>query len=197
MDDRDLISPHSSQGAPGYKKRIIFLLCVLRELCGEKVRRHDRDVDGIRGGSMLEKLQQQLKDSMRNKDEVRTSVLRMLISDFKYAQIEKKAPLDESESNQVVKRAIKKRKESIEMYEKGGRSDLASKESAELSILQEFVPAEMDEQSMRQKIEEVIVELGAKDKKDMGRVMKEVLGRYKGQMDGKVAQKIVNEKLGS
>ena|SRR5688572_87325 len=146
---------------------------------------------------MLEKLQQQLKDSMRNKDEVRTSVLRMLISDFKYAQIEKKAPLDESESTQVVNRAIKKRKESIEMYEKGGRSDLASKESAELRILQEFVPAEMDEQSMRQKIDEVIVELGAKDKKDMGRVMKEVLGRYKGQMDGKVAQKIVNEKLGS
>jgi uncharacterized protein len=146
---------------------------------------------------MLAKLQEQLKESMKSKDEVRTSVLRMLISDFKYAQIEKKAPLDDAESIQVVKRAIKKRKESIEMYEKGGRADLAAKEGAELKILQEFVPAEMDEETIRQKVGEVIAELGATDKKDLGRVMKEVLTRYKGQMDGKVAQKIVNEKLGS
>ena len=146
---------------------------------------------------MLTKLQDQLKDSMKSKDEMRTSVLRMLISDFKYAQIEKKGPLDETESIQVIKRAIKKRKESIEMYEKGGRADLASKESAELKILQEFVPAEMDEETIRQKVGEVITELGASDKKDMGRVMKEVLSRYKGQIDGKIAQKIVSEKLGS
>ena len=145
---------------------------------------------------MLDKLQQQLKESMRNKDEVRTSVLRMLISDLKYAQIEKKGTLDEAEATQVVKRAIKKRKESIDMYEKGGRQDLAGKESAELKILQEFAPPEMDEESIRVKVEEIIVELGAKDKKDMGRVMKELLGRYKGEMDGKLAQKLVSEKLG-
>ena len=83
------------------------------------------------------------------------------------------------------------------MYDKGGRADLAGKETAELKILQEFVPAEMDEQSVRVKIEEIIAELGAKDKKDMGRVMKEVLGRYKGQIDGKLAQKLVSEKLGN
>ena len=146
---------------------------------------------------MLEKLQQQLKDAMKAKDEVRTSVLRMLISDFKYAQIEKKESLDDAESTQVIKRAIKKRKESIEMYEKGGRTDLASKETAELKILQEFVPAEMDEQTIRAKVDEIIQELGATDKKDMGRVMKEILGRYKGQIDGKVAQKLVSEKLGN
>ena len=146
---------------------------------------------------MLEKLQNQLKDSMKSKDEVRTSVLRMLISDFKYAQIEKRSPLDDAESAQVIKRAIKKRKESIEMYDKGGRADLAAKEGAELKILQEFVPAEMDEETIRQKVAEVITELGATDKKDMGRVMKEVLARYKGQIDGKMAQKIVSEKLGS
>src|SRR5687768_17722977 len=115
---------------------------------------------------MLEQLQQQLKDSMRNKNEIRTSVLRMLISDFKYAQIEKRGALDDAESSQVIKRAIKKRKESIEMYEKGGRADLAGKETAELKILQEFVPAEMDEAAIREKVEEVVAELGAKDKKD-------------------------------
>lgn len=145
---------------------------------------------------MLEKLQQQLKESMKNRDEIRTSVLRMLISDFKYAQIEKKGVLDDAESTQVVKRAIKKRKEAIEMYEKGERSDLASKETAELKILQEFVPAEMDEATIREKVDEVIRELGATDKKDMGRVIKEVLARYKGLIDGKMAQKIISEKLG-
>jgi uncharacterized protein len=146
---------------------------------------------------MLIKLQEQLKASMRNKDELRTSVLRMLISEFRYAQIEKRGDLDEAESIQVIKRAIKKRKESIEMYEKGGRPELASKEGAELKILQEFVPAEMDEATIRQKVEETIAELGATEKKDMGRVMKEVLARYKGQIDGKVAQKIVSDKLGN
>ncbi len=134
---------------------------------------------------------------MKKKDELRVSVLRMLISDFKYAQIEKRGALDEAESVQVINRAIKKRKESIEMYDKGGRPELASKESAELKILQEFVPAEMDETVIRQKVEEIIAEIGAKDKKDMGRVMKEVLSRYKGQIDGKVAQRIVSEKLGT
>lgn len=146
---------------------------------------------------MLEKLQAELKQSMKNRDELRTSVLRMLISDFKYAQIEKRSALDETESIQVIKKAIKKRKESIEMYEKGGRPELATKEADELKILQTFVPAEMDEDAVRQKIEELIVELGAKDKKDMGRVIKEVMSRYKGQIDGKMAQKMISEKLGS
>jgi hypothetical protein len=146
---------------------------------------------------MLDKVQEQLKTAMKERDELRTSVLRMLISDLKYAQIEKRAPLEESDSIQVVRRAIKKRKESIELYEKGGRPDLAAKESAEVRILEEFAPAGMDEAAARQKIEEIIEELGAKDKKDLGRVMKEVLSRYKGQIDGKFAQKIVSEKLSS
>ena len=144
---------------------------------------------------MLEKLQNELKRSMKDKNETRTSVLRMLISEFKYAQIEKRSPLDEAESVQVVLRAIKKRKESIEMYAQAGRNDLADKESQELKILEEFAPAQMDEAAAAQKINEVIEELGAKEKKDMGRVIKEVLSRYKGQIDGKLAQKIISEKL--
>ena len=133
---------------------------------------------------------------MKQKDELRTSVLRMLLSDLKYAQIEKRAALDDADSIQVVRRAIKKRKESIDLYEKGGRPDLVQKETAELKILEEFAPAELDETTVRKKVEEVIADLQATDKKDMGRVMKEVLSRYKGQIDGKVAQKIVSEKLG-
>jgi len=144
---------------------------------------------------MLEKLQNDLKQSLKDKNELRTSVLRMLISEFKYAQIEKRQGLTDEESLQVLTRAIKKRKESIEMYEKGGRPDLAAKEAEELKILQGYGPAELDETAVTQKIDEVIQELGARDKKDLGRVMKEVLSRYKGQIDGKVAQKIVAEKL--
>jgi uncharacterized protein YqeY len=144
---------------------------------------------------MIEKIQAELKTSMKERNELKTSVLRMLISDFKYAQIEKKGALDEAESVQVVQKAIKKRKEAAELYEKGGRAELAAKENAEVKILEAFVPAQMDEAAARQKVAEVIQELGAKDKKDLGRVMKEVLNRYRGQLDGKVAQKIVNELL--
>src|SRR5438034_7035227 len=122
---------------------------------------------------MLEKLQNEMKIAMKQRNELRTSVLRMLISEFKYAQIEKRGALDDNESLQVLQRAIKKRKEAIEMYEKGGRPDLANKETEELKIIQEFTPAELDEAGVRQRIDEVIQELGAKDKKDLGRVMKE------------------------
>src|SRR6185436_3786151 len=107
---------------------------------------------------MLDKLQEQLKTSMKERDELRTSVLRMLISEFKYAQIEKKAPLDENESIAVVQKAIKKRKEAIEMYEKGGRPELAEKEKAEMKILEEFVPAGLDEAASREAVAQVIQE---------------------------------------
>jgi uncharacterized protein len=146
--------------------------------------------------TMLEQLKSQMTKAMKDKDEVRTSVLRMLVSDFKYAQIEKRAPLDENDSIRVIQSAIKKRKEAIEMYEKGGRPELAAKETAELKILEEFAPSQIDEKTATAKIVEVINELGAKDKKDLGRVIKEVLSRYKGQIDGKLAQKIIAEKLG-
>jgi uncharacterized protein len=144
---------------------------------------------------VLDKLNTELKQAMKNREELRTSVLRMLISDLKYAQIEKRSPLTEEESLQVVQRAIKKRKESIEMYEKGGRPELAAKESEELKILQSFVPAELDESSVRQIVQDTLQELGITEKKDMGRVMKEILSKYKGQIDGKMVQKIVSEKL--
>lgn len=144
---------------------------------------------------MLDKIQEQMKASMKAKDELRTSVLRMLISEFKYAQIEKRAPLDEKESQQVIQKAIKKRKEAIELYEKGGRPELAAKETAEMKILEEYAPATMDDATARSKVEEVIAELGVTDKKEMGRVIKEVLNRYRGQIDGKLVQKVVSEKL--
>ncbi len=144
---------------------------------------------------MIEKIQEQLKTAMKARDELRTSVLRMLISDLKYAKIEKKADLDEAESLQVIQKAIKKRKEAAELYEKAGRPELAAKENEESKILEVYVPAAMDEATAREKIAEVIQELGVKDKKELGRVMKEVLARYRGQIDGKVAQRLVNEFL--
>jgi uncharacterized protein YqeY len=144
---------------------------------------------------MQHRIQDELKKSMKERNELRTSTLRMLISDMKYAQIEKRAPLEEADILQVIRKSIKKRKESAELYQQGGRPELASKEQAEAAILQEFLPADLDEATARGKIEEIILELGAMDKKGLGRVMKEVMARYKGQIDGKLVQKIVSEKL--
>lgn len=144
---------------------------------------------------MIEKIQELLKSSMKERNELKTSVYRMLIADLKYAQIEKKAPLDEAESLQVIQKAIKKRKESADLYEKGGRPELAAKENSEIAILDVFVPKQMDEAEARARVAEVIQELGVTDKKETGRVIKEVLARYRGRLDGKLVQKIVNEKL--
>ncbi len=144
---------------------------------------------------MIEKIQEQLKTAMKERDELKTSVLRMLISDLKYAQIEKRSALNERESLQVIQKAIKKRKEAAELYEKGGRPELAAKENAEAKILEAYVPAPLDEAAARQKVAEVIQELGVKEKKELGRVLKEVLSRYRGQIDGKLAQKLVNDLL--
>lgn len=145
---------------------------------------------------MLEKIQNELKLSIKQRNELRTSVLRMLLSDLKYAQIEKRGTLEEGDCLTVVQRSIKKRKEAIEMYNQAGRPDRADLEAEELKILQEFSPEELDESVVRQKIHELIDELGAKDKKDLGKVIKEMMARYRGQVDGKTVQKIVSELLG-
>lgn len=145
---------------------------------------------------MLDRIQNELKLSLKQRNELRTSVLRMLLSELKYAQIEKRAPLEEGDSLAVVQRAIKKRKEAIEMYVQAGRQDRADLEAEELKVLQEFSPEELDERVVREKITELIAELGAQGKKDMGRVMKEMMSRYRGQVDGKEVQKIVSELLG-
>lgn len=121
----------------------------------------------------------------------RTLVLGTILSAIKNREIElKRAPSDD-EIIEVLRRGIKTRRESVEQYEKGGRTDLATQETAEIGILQEFLPADIDPAEIRAAVRAAIVGGAA----DVGKVMAQVMPRFKGKADGKVINQIVREEL--
>src|SRR5438477_1078957 len=122
--------------------------------------------------SLTERIQKDLTDAMKARDELRLSVLRMVKSALKHKEIEKIRPLDEAESLQVLQTLVKQRKESIEQFTKGGRSDLADKESREITIIEEYLPAGASEADLDGAIEAAIAETGANSPKQMGAVIK-------------------------
>lgn len=144
---------------------------------------------------MIEKVQEALKEAMKSGDKTRRDALRMLLSDLKKEQIDSRKELDEATATKIVKRGIKKRKESIEQFKIGNRQDLVEKEEAEIKILEEFGPKELSEAEVEKIVEAAIQETSASSKQDTGKVMKAVMGKHGGQVDGKMVQKIVASKL--
>ena len=123
------------------------------------------------------------------------SVLRMLLTSLNYKEIEERQPLTEEEFHAVVKTMIKQHLESIESFEKGKRDDLAEKERKELEILKAFAPAQISGDELKAEVEEAIKSLGAKDQKDMGRVMKFLMEKLSSRADGKVLSEMVRKRL--
>ena len=111
-------------------------------------------------------------------------------------RIEKREDLSESEEIQVLRTLVKQRKESVEMFEKGGRKELASAEKAEIKILDSYLPQMMPEDEIRNIVKTVVEEVGATSMADMGKIMPEVMKRGKGLIDGKTAQQFVRELFG-
>jgi len=147
---------------------------------------------------MQEKIQSQMADAMRGKDQLRLSVLRMMKTAVKNKEIEKMKPLDENECVAVLNTLVKQRKDSVEQFRKGGREELAQKEEAEIKIIEEYLPAAASEEDIRRAIEEAVAETGASSLKDMGKVMKAALGRLAGKSpDGSRVSQLVKEKLAS
>ena len=134
-------------------------------------------------------------EAMKARDAARTSALRLVKAAFKNRQIEKRAPLEDSDALQVLGTLAKQRRESIEQFRAGGREDLAAKEEAELRILQEFLPDQMSQEELRRAVETAIGEAGAQGPKDMGKVMAVLMPRVKGQADGKAVNALVRELL--
>jgi len=143
----------------------------------------------------LKQFEEKLIKSLKAKDEVATSTLRLLISEVKNEQIAKGSELNSDEIDSIVKRAAKKRKESIEAYKKAGRDELAQKEEKELKVLDEYLPEQISEEEIEKVVEEVIKSSGASGLGDMGKVMGEAMGKLKGQADGNVVSKVVKTKL--
>ncbi|MFQ5663144.1 MAG: GatB/YqeY domain-containing protein [Terriglobia bacterium] len=143
-----------------------------------------------------DRIQKELTQAMKAKDELRLRVLRMLKAALHNRRIEKRAELDEAESLGVVKSLIKQRRDAVEGYRKGNRPKQAAEEEKEIALLQSYLPAAVSEEVIRGAIEEGIKETGAASVKDMGKVMKVVMGRLAGQnVDGKRVNQLVRQRL--
>lgn len=146
---------------------------------------------------LRERLDADLKAAMKEKDELKLSVVRMLKSAVKYREVEgeKAITLDEAGILQVVATEIKRRRDSVEQYRAGKREDLARKEEAEIAILQGYLPAQLSEAELRAKVDEVVARVGATGPKDMGAVMKALLPEVQGRAEGKAVSDLVKQRL--
>ena len=146
--------------------------------------------------SLQERISQEIKAAMLAKDADRLSALRMLKSAMGYVQIEKKAEtLADADVMAIVQKEVKKRRDSVEQFEKGGRAELAAKEKAEIAVLETFLPQAMSAGELETLIRAAIQELGATGKKDMGPVIKAVQAKAAGRADGKTISGVVGKLL--
>jgi uncharacterized protein YqeY len=146
--------------------------------------------------SLQEKLGQEIKSAMLAKDSERLNALRMLKSAIGYTQMEKKVEsLPDADFISVAQKEIKKRRDSIDQYEKGGRPELAAKEQAEITILQRFLPQPLSPEELEQLVCAVIAETGATSKKDMGAVVKAAQAKAAGRAEGKAISGLVSKLL--
>jgi len=139
------------------------------------------------------KINEEMIAAAKAKDKIRLSAIRMLKTMLHNKEIDLMRPLNETEILQVLSVIVKQRKDSIEQFAKGGRTDLVEKETAELKVVQEFMPAQMSDEEIDSIIKQGIAESGAVSVKDMGKVMKILMPKLTGKADGK----IVSEKVKS
>ena len=147
------------------------------------------------GNVIAGKLQEDLKTAMKEKDKLRVSTMRMLISEMKNAQLAERGELSEEKELSVLTSYAKKRRESIKSYEQGGRDDLAESERKELEIVMTYLPEQMGEDEIRAEVGRIIAETGASGPQDMGKVMGQMMAKFKGRVDGDVVKTIVMEQL--
>ena len=145
---------------------------------------------------LLDKIAADMKDALRAKDAVRLSTLRMLKSAVEYYKIERKQEkLTDADVVVVIKKQVKQRQDSIEGFEKGGRTDLVEKEKAELAVLKSYLPEEIPQTQLEEIVKAVIAEVGATTKADMGKVMKAVQAKVAGRADNRLVSQIVSAHL--
>lgn len=143
-----------------------------------------------------EKIFNDYKEAMKNRDTLKSSVLSFLRAAMMNAAIEKKKKnLEDNDAIAVIKKQVKQRQDSIEQFQKGNRQDLADKEIKELGILKAYLPEELAEEEIKKIIEEAVLSITASGMKDMGRVMKEVAVRIAGRADSKLVSDLVRERL--
>lgn len=147
--------------------------------------------------SLAQQIQNDLVTAMKAKDELRTSVLRMVKSALKNKEVEKMKPLDDGEATQLLQSLVKQRRESVEQFTQGGRTDLADKETKEIAIIEAYLPAAPTAEEMEQAIVAAIAEAGATSAKQMGAVVKAARAHLAGKnFDGKALSDLIRARLG-
>jgi len=144
---------------------------------------------------LQKKLFEDMKLAMKAGDTVKRDTLRMLMSAIKYAEGAKLSPLDEGEVLSVISKDVKRHQESIEAFKKGNRQDLVDKESAEMAILQSYLPQQLPRDDIVKMAQEVIAAVGAKGMGDKGKVMQQLMPKLKGKADGKEINDVVTQLL--
>ena len=146
--------------------------------------------------TLLDQVSADIASAMRAKETVRLSALRMLKTALTNKSVEKGRDLDDNEGLQVVGTLIKQRRDSIEQFQKGGRQDLVDRETAEITVLEGYLPPPVSESELAAIVEQAVTESGATSAKDMGKVMKIVMGRVAGRtVDGRVVSELVKKRL--
>jgi hypothetical protein len=148
--------------------------------------------------SLIDDIQKHITEAMKARDEQRLSTLRMVKTALKHREVEKMAPLDDKESQQILTTLIKQRKESIEQFLKGGRKEMADKEAAEITLIESYLPKAAGQDEIEAGVKATIAEMGAPTMKDMGTVMKNAMARFNAagiRVDGKAVSEAVKKHL--
>ena len=145
--------------------------------------------------TLKEQIKERLNRAMKDGDELTRSVLRMLLAAILNKELASKSGLKDSDILEIISSEAKKRRESVSAYEKGGRKDLAEKEKKEIEILQKYLPEQLSEKEIQKIVDRAVKKTGAKEIKDMGKVMKEIMPQVKGRVDGSLASRIIKERL--
>ena len=145
--------------------------------------------------SLIARIEDELKQAMRARDQVRTDTLRMTLASLRSAEKELQRPLKDDEELQVLQRERKRRTEAAEAFRSAERREQADKEERELAVIEEFMPAPMSEEDVERIIDDAIAETGATSLRDLGRVMADVMPQVAGRADGSTVSQLVREKL--
>lgn len=146
---------------------------------------------------MIERLQNDLRAALKGGDTDTVRVLRMVLAEAQNRRIELGRSLDEGEVLEVLRKSVRMREDAAEQFDKGNRPERAAEERHEIEILQEYLPRQLEGDELEAAVDEVIEELGASGPGEMGPVMKELMSRYRGRIDGAAASALVRQRLTS
>ncbi len=146
---------------------------------------------------LIRRLSEDQKSAMKSGDRAKMAVLRLLRTRIREAEVAKRGELSEGEIHKIIMSEVKRRREAIQLFERGGRGDLATKEKQEVAILESYLPAKLSQDELKAEAEKAIAEVGASGPQDLGKVMKVLMPRITGRAEGSEASKIVKELLAS